>query len=79
MVYQFESDIKVDDEILMAELGSNGSVALKNIVSTIQKEQNAIIRNTKDRIMVIQGQQDQVKHPLRFTGLLIFFIMTGRI
>lgn len=55
MVYQFESDIKVDDEILMAELGSNGSVALKNIVSTIQKEQNAIIRNTKDRIMVIQG------------------------
>ena len=39
----------------MAELGSNGSVALKNIVSTIQKEQNAIIRNTKDRIMVIQG------------------------
>ena len=55
MVYQFESDVKIDDEILMAELGSNGSVALKNIIRTIQKEQNAIIRNTKDRIMVIQG------------------------
>lgn len=55
MVYQFESDVKIDDEILMAELGSGGSTALKNIVRTIQKEQNAIIRNTKDRIMVIQG------------------------
>ena len=28
---------------------------LKNIIRTIQKEQNAIIRNTKDRILVIQG------------------------
>ena len=55
MVYQFESDVKIDDEILLAELGSGGSVALKNIVRTIQKEQNAIIRNTKDKIMVIQG------------------------
>lgn len=55
MLYQFESDVKIDDEILMAELGSNGEVALKNIIRTIQKEQNAVIRNTKDRIMVIQG------------------------
>ena len=47
--------MKIDDEILMAELGSGGSTALKNIVRTIQKEQNAIIRNTKDKIMVIQG------------------------
>ena len=30
MVYQFESDVKIDDEILMAELGSGGSVALKS-------------------------------------------------
>ena len=36
-------------------MGSNGEVQLKNIIRTIQKEQNAIIRNTKDRIMVIQG------------------------
>ena len=55
MVYEFESDVKIDDDILKAELGSNGDVQLKNIVRTIQKEQNAIIRNTKDKIMVIQG------------------------
>lgn len=55
MIYAFESDIKIDDEILKAELGGNGDVQLKNIIRTIQKEQNAIIRNTSDRILVIQG------------------------
>ena len=55
MLYEFESDIKIDDEILKAELGSNGEVQLKNIIRTIQKEQNAIIRNTRDKILVIQG------------------------
>lgn len=55
MIYEFESDVKIDDDILKAELGGNGDVQLKNIVRTIQKEQNAIIRNTKDKIMVIQG------------------------
>lgn len=55
MIYAFESDTKIDDEILKQELGSSGDVKLKNIVRTIQKEQNAIIRNTKDKILVIQG------------------------
>ncbi len=55
LIYAFESDTKIDDEILKQELGNNGDVQLKNIVRTIQKEQNTIIRNTKDRILVIQG------------------------
>ena len=55
MVYGFESDTKIDDEILKQELGNNGDVKLKNIVRTIQKEQNKIIRNTRDEILVIQG------------------------
>lgn len=46
MIYAFESDTKIDDEILKQELGSSGDVQLKNIVRTIQKEQNEIIRNT---------------------------------
>lgn len=55
LIYAFESDIKIDDDILKAELGMNGDIHLKNIIRTIQKEQNEIIRNTKDRIMIIQG------------------------
>ena len=55
MIYEFESDFKIDDDILKEELGKNGDVKLKNIIRTIQKEQNAIIRNTKDKVMIIQG------------------------
>lgn len=55
MIYGFESDVKIDDDILKHELGLSGDVQLKNIVRTIQKEQNAIIRNTKDKILAIQG------------------------
>ncbi len=55
MQYAFESDVKIDDEILKTELGNNGDVKLKNIVSTIQREQNEIIRNVKDKILVVQG------------------------
>lgn len=55
MIYAFESDTKIDDEILKQELGHNGDVKLKNIVRMIQKEQNSIIRNTKDKILAIQG------------------------
>ena len=55
MIYEFESDVKIDDDILKQELGLSGDVQLKNIVRTIQKEQNAIIRNTKDKVLAIQG------------------------
>lgn len=55
MVYAVESDVKIDDEVLREELSGCGDTKLKNIIRTIQKEQNEIIRNTKDRILVIQG------------------------
>lgn len=55
LIYAFESDTKIDDEILKEELGTNGDIKLKNIVRTIQKEQNEIIRNTRDKILAIQG------------------------
>ena len=55
IIYEFESDVKIDDDILKQELGANSDTKLKNIVRTIQKEQNAIIRNTKDKILAIQG------------------------
>ncbi len=55
MVYEFENDIKIDDEILQEELGKNADNRLKSIVRTIQKEQNAVIRDTKDPVLIIQG------------------------
>jgi len=55
LIYAFDSDVTIDDEVLARELSDKGSTSLKNIISTIQKEQNVIIRNTADRILVIQG------------------------
>ena len=50
-----ESDINIDDEVLQDVLLSNSSEKMKNIVTTIQKEQNVVIRNTKDRFLIVQG------------------------
>ena len=61
LIYAFESDIKIDDDILKAELGMNGNIHLKNIIRTIQKEQNEIIRNTKDRIMILFKELPEVE------------------
>ena len=55
LLYMIDSDIVINDDILQKELSMNANARLKSIVTTIQKEQNAIIRNEKDRILVIQG------------------------
>ncbi len=55
MFYMIDSDIVINDDILQKELSMNANARLKSIVTTIQKEQNAIIRNEKDKILVIQG------------------------
>lgn len=53
--YAFECEMKIDDDILKRELGMYANASLKSIVRSIQKEQNAIIRNREDRILVVQG------------------------
>ena len=55
LIYAVESDIKIDDDILKQALSLNADAKLKNIVGTIQREQNSIIRNEKDRILIVQG------------------------
>ena len=60
-------------------MGSNGEVQLKNIIRTIQKEQNAIIRNTKDRIMVIQGAAGSGKTSVALHRIAYLLYHTDRI
>lgn len=55
LLYMIDSDIVINDDILQKELSMNANARLKSIVTSIQKEQNAIIRNEKDKILVIQG------------------------
>lgn len=55
MEYMIESNVGIDDEILQKELSSTSDEKMKNIVATIQKEQNAIIRNEDANVLIIQG------------------------
>lgn len=51
----YDVDQNIYDEYLQKLLSSISSSQLHNIASTIQREQNEIIRNIKDDIIVVQG------------------------
>lgn len=51
----FDIDITTNDEFLQASLGANADNRLKEIVSTIQEEQNRVIRADMWRPLIVQG------------------------
>lgn len=51
----FDNSINIDDELLQEVLAGESSDKMKNIVNTIQSEQNSIIRNLKDKNLIVQG------------------------
>lgn len=55
MAYMLESALNIGDEVLQKELSRTSDEKMKNIVATIQREQNSIIRNERSEILIIQG------------------------
>lgn len=51
----FDNSINIDDSLLQEVLSNDGSEKMKNIVNTIQQEQNKIIRNVEDKSLIVQG------------------------
>lgn len=51
----FDTNETVGDEILQSVLGEQNDSYMQNIVATIQKEQNDIIRDTVSDLLVVQG------------------------
>lgn len=51
----FNSDLNIDDEYLQEILANASSEKMTNIVNTIQREQNEIIRNVSDKYLIVQG------------------------
>ena len=51
----FDVDSVSDDELLKPYLGANADNRLKNIVASIQSEQNNIIRKSIDKNLIVQG------------------------
>lgn len=64
MEFMIESALTVHDDILQKELSSNADDKMKNIVATIQREQNRIIRNEDIRTLIIQGVAGSGKTPI---------------
>ena len=55
MEFMLESSLNIQDDILQKELSGNSDDRMKNIVATIQREQNKIIRNDTSNTLIIQG------------------------
>lgn len=53
--YALESGINIGDEVLQRELAENSDHKMRDIVATIQKEQNCLIRNESARVLIVQG------------------------
>lgn len=51
----FDTSVTIVDEMLQESLSQAANTQMKSIVSTIQQEQNAIIRHQGSRILVVQG------------------------
>jgi DNA helicase-2/ATP-dependent DNA helicase PcrA len=53
--FMLENDVNIHDDVLQRELAKSADDKMKHIVATIQRDQNAVIRNETASVMVIQG------------------------
>ncbi|GAA0725327.1 RNA polymerase recycling motor HelD [Clostridium malenominatum] len=53
--YMFDSNLKIDDEILQNILSKSTDNKMNAIVTTIQREQNKVIRNEEYKNLIVQG------------------------
>ena len=55
LVGVFDNSLNIDDEVLQEVLARESSEKMKNVVNTIQQEQNKVIRNLEDNNIIVQG------------------------
>lgn len=55
MDFMLETGVNIVDDVLQEELSRASDEGMKNIVATIQRDQNAIIRNAEAHTLIIQG------------------------
>lgn len=51
----FDNSMNIDDDVLQEVLAEESNDKMKNIVNTIQQEQNKVIRNLSDKVLIVQG------------------------
>lgn len=55
ILYMFDSSLRINDEMLQEMLGKSTDNRMKTIVMSIQKEQNSVIRDDRNKVLVVQG------------------------
>jgi DNA helicase-2/ATP-dependent DNA helicase PcrA len=55
MEFMIENSLNIQDDVLQKELSRSSDEKMKNIVATIQRDQNAVIRNEDAQVMILQG------------------------
>ena len=55
LVGVFDNSLNIDDEVLQEVLAQESSDKMRNVVNTIQQEQNKVIRNLEDNNIIVQG------------------------
>lgn len=53
--YMFDSDINIEDDVLQEILAKSTDNKMKSIVTSIQREQNQVIRNEEYKNLIVQG------------------------
>ena len=53
--YMFDSDLKIDDEMLQEILAGSADAKMHTIVTSIQREQNKVIRDENHRLLFVEG------------------------
>lgn len=51
----FDNSMNIDDDLLQEVLATDSNEKMKNIVNTIQQEQNNVIRNVRDKTLIVSG------------------------
>ena len=55
LISAFDNSMNIDDDLLQEVLASDSNNKMKNIVNTIQQEQNNVIRNVRDKTLIVSG------------------------
>jgi len=51
----FDNSLNINDDVLQEVLATESNEKMKNVVNTIQQEQNKVIRNLEDDNLIVQG------------------------
>lgn len=55
LLYFFDTSLKIDDDVLQEVLAKHADDKMRTIVTSIQREQNRIIRDEEHPVLIVQG------------------------